>query len=125
MFFDDVKQIQSIASKCGTSVFVVPDDVSVEIDGALVLQPEEKTVITIEQVRQMTARLGLKQLKDMFVIIRPAEKLQPEAANAFLKNLEEPGDYVRYVLVTSRPSMLLPTVLSRAEVYFLKVQDGK
>lgn len=123
VFFDDINQIQSIASKCGTSVFVMPDDIPVEISGALVLEPEEKTVITIEQVRQMTARLGLKQRKDMFVLIRPAEKLQTEAANAFLKNLEEPGEYVHYVLVTNRPSMLLPTVLSRAAVYFLKTKD--
>lgn len=123
MFFDDVSQILSIAEKCGTAVFVVPDDVLVEIPDALVLKPEEKTVITIEQVRQVMARLELKQRKDVFIVVRPAEKLQPEAANAFLKSLEEPGEHVHYVLVTSRPSMMLPTVLSRAAVCYLKVQD--
>ena len=123
MFFDDVSQIRSIAEKCGTAVFVVPDDVLVEIPDAFVLKPEEKTVITIEQVRQVMARLELKQRKDVFIVVRPAEKLQPEAANAFLKSLEEPGEHVHYVLVTSRPSMVLSTVLSRAAVYYLKVQD--
>lgn len=123
MFFDDVSQVREIASKCGTAIFVLPDEVSIEIPGALVLQPEEKTVITIEQVRQVMGRLELKQNKDLFVIIRPAEKMQPEAANAFLKSLEEPGEYVHFVLVTSRPSMLLPTILSRAALYYLKVQD--
>ena len=123
MFFDDVSQVQKIASKCGTAIFVLPDDISIEIPGALVLRPEEKTVITIEQVRQVMGRLELKQNKDLFVIIRPAEKMQLEAANAFLKSLEEPGEYVHFVLVTSCPSMLLPTILSRAALYYLKVKD--
>ena len=123
MFFEDVSQVQEIAGKCGTAVFVVPDELQVEISQALVLQPEEKTAITIEQVRGVMARLELKQTKDIFVVIRPAEKLQLEAANAFLKSLEEPGDKVHYILITSRPSMLLPTILSRASLYYLKVQD--
>lgn len=123
MFFEDVSQVQEIAGKCGTAVFVVPDEFQVEIPQALVLQPEEKTVITIEQVREMMARLELKQTKDVYVVIRPAEKLQLEAANAFLKSLEEPGDKVHYVLITSKPSMLLSTILSRASLYYLRVQD--
>ena len=125
MFFDNVSQIQMIAAKCGTAVFVVPDELKVEIPGALVLQPEEKTVITIEQVRQMMERLELKQSQDLFVVIRPTEKMQPEAANAFLKSLEEPGDNVHFVLVTGRPSMLLSTILSRAAIYYLRVQDDQ
>jgi len=68
-------------------------------------------------------RLELKQSKDLFSLIRPAEKMQPEAANAFLKSLEEPGEYVHFVLITSRPSMLLPTILSRAALYYLKAED--
>ena len=123
MFFDSISQVRKIASKCGTAVFVVPDDTVVEIPGAIVLQPEEKTVITIEQVRQVMGRLDLRQSKDLFVMIRPAEKMQPEAANAFLKSLEEPGEYVHFVLVTNRPSMLLPTILSRAALYYLRVRD--
>ena len=123
MFFEDASQIQEIAGKCGTAVFVVPDERKVEIPQALVLQPEEKTVITIEQVREMMARLELKQTKDVYVVIRPAEKLQVEAANAFLKSLEEPGDKVHFILITSKPSMLLPTILSRASLFYLRVQD--
>ena len=59
MFFEDVSQVQEIAGKCGTAVFVVPDELQVEISQALVLQPEEKTAITIEQVRGVMARLEL------------------------------------------------------------------
>ena len=123
MFFDEVSQIRSIASKRGTAVFVIPDEIDVEIPGALILQPDEKTTITIEQVRQMITRLELKQTKDIFIIIRPAEKMQTEAANAFLKSLEEPKEYVHYLLITSEPSVLLPTILSRAALFYLRTKD--
>lgn len=123
MYFDDVTQIQDIASRTGAAVFVVPDDVKVEIPGAIVLKPEEKTTITIEQIRELQGRLGLKQSQDLFVVIRPAEKMQVEAANAFLKTLEEPQGKVHFVLITSKPSALLATVLSRCVIYFLKVYD--
>ena len=53
-------------------------------------------------------------------IIRPAELLGEEAANAFLKNLEEPKEKVHFVLVTDEPSSLLPTILSRSMIYFLR-----
>ena len=125
MFFDDVSSIREIAGKVGTAVFVVPAEVSVEVPGAVVLQPEDKTVITIEQVRGVIARLSVRQTADLFVVIRPADKLQLEAANALLKSLEEPGDRVHFILVTDSPSMLLTTILSRAAVYFLRaVDDG-
>lgn len=120
MFFDDVAQISEIASKCGTSIFVIPKDIKVETKNAIILSPEEKSVITIEQVRKLISRLGVKQLKEQFVVIRPAELLQREAANAFLKSLEEPDDKVHFVLLTDSLSLILPTILSRAEVYYLR-----
>ena len=117
MFFDDVEEIAKIAVRNGTSIFVVPESVEVKIPGALVLQPEGKTTITIDQVRKITAGLGLKQTNDRFVIIRPADLLGIEAANSLLKNLEEPGEKVHYVLITDQPSRLLPTIISRAAIY--------
>ena len=121
MFFESVSEIPEIAGRCGTAIFVVPNDVPVEIKNAVVLQPEEKSVITIEQVRKLLPRLNAKQVADLFVVIRPAETLNAEASNALLKSLEEPGDKVHFVLVTSMPSMILPTILSRAAIYFLRV----
>ena len=123
MWFDNLDQIKEIATKNGTSVFVVPSAVPVEIKNAIVLQPEEKSVITIEQVRKTVASLGLKQSTEQFVLVRPADALSEAAANAFLKNLEEPGSRVHYVLVTDAPSRLLSTILSRAMIYFWR--DGQ
>ncbi|MBQ6375958.1 hypothetical protein IJJ37_03485 [Candidatus Saccharibacteria bacterium] len=120
MYFDAVLEIPTIAARSGCSIFVVPKEVPVEIRRALVLQPEERTTITIEQVRNMTRTLAVKQLAEQFVIVRPADKMGIDAANAFLKNLEEPGEHIHYVLVTDSPSMILPTIMSRAAVYILR-----
>lgn len=120
MFFDSVDEIAKIAGKVGTSVFVMPASTPVEIKNAFILEPVEKSVITIEQVRDVLGRLNVKQTGEVFVVIRPAETLGLEAANAMLKNLEEPGDKVHFVLITDKPSLLLPTILSRSAVYFLR-----
>lgn len=120
MFFESVEEIVPIASKTGAAVFVVPKNVEIRIKDALTLQPEEKSVITIEQTRNLISKITTKQTKDIFVLIRPADKMNDEAANAFLKSLEEPQDKVHFVLVTDKPSKMLPTILSRAGIYFLK-----
>ena len=114
MFFDDVNEIPTIAKRSGCSVFVAPDDVKVDLPLAVVLTPEGKTVITIEQVRGVLARLSVKQKTDQFIVVRPAETLGEEAANAMLKSLEEPGEKVHFVLVTDAPSRLLPTAIGWA-----------
>jgi DNA polymerase III subunit delta' len=48
-------------------------------------------------------------------IITDAHLLRTEAANAFLKLLEEPSSRTVFILVTSRPDRLLPTILSRCQ----------
>ena len=49
------------------------------------------------------------------VILTDAERMRTEAANAFLKLLEEPGPQTVFVLTTSRPDQLLPTIVSRCQ----------
>ena len=124
MFFDDLGMISEIAKRGGTTIFVVPDGQEVNIPGAIVLQPEEKTVITIEQARDVMRKLELKQKNDVYVLVRPADKLGLDSANALLKTLEEPGEKVHFVLVTEQPSLLLPTILSRAAIYFWRNPEG-
>lgn len=123
MFFEAPEEILEISSKIGCGIFVMPKDVKFEIKNAIVLQPEEKTTITIEQVRNVIGALSMRQITDQYVIVRPADALGEEAANAFLKSLEEPKDKVHFILITDAPSRLLPTILSRAAVYFLRQSD--
>lgn len=120
MFFGQTSEIVDIARKNGTAVFVVPKDVPVEIKNAVFLRPEDKSVITIEQVREVICRINIRQTCDIFVVIRPADAMGEAAANAFLKSLEEPREKVHFVLITDSLSSLLPTILSRAAVYFLR-----
>ena len=119
MFFDSPNEILKIASKNHCAIFVMPKDTTIDIKNAIILKPEEKTIITIEQVKNLISRLSMRQVSEQYIIIRPAELLGDEAANAFLKNLEEPKDKVHFILVTEEPSKLLPTILSRAAIYFL------
>ena len=105
MFFDDVTNVKDISSRTSCAVFVIPRDVTISIKNALVLEPEDKSVITIEQVKNLISRLSMKQLDHQYIIIRPAELLGEEAANAFLKNLEEPKEKVHFILVRqSKPT---------------------
>ena len=48
-------------------------------------------------------------------ILMAADKMREEAANAFLKLLEEPGQQSVFILITDRVDHLLPTILSRCQ----------
>ena len=120
MYFKSVDEVRDIAKKTGCAVFVMPDSFGVEIKNAIAVSPDEKTVITVEQIREVAGLVMARQTSDRYIIIRPAEKLSDVAANAFLKNLEEPNDKVHYILITNHLSKILPTILSRAEIYLLK-----
>ncbi len=50
-------------------------------------------------------------------VIDEAEKLNEPAANALLKTLEEPPDTTRLVLISASPNRLLPTILSRCQIF--------
>jgi hypothetical protein len=126
MFFDDINSIEEIAKNTGCAIFVLPKNQlnDVEIKNALKIEPEAKATISIEQVRKITALLNSKERHEQYIIIRPAEALNASSGNALLKNLEEPGEHYHFVLVTSNPSQILPTILSRSLVYFLRT-DAK
>lgn len=74
-----------------------------------------RTVITIEQVRDVQRDASLKPYEGKYrvIIFDGAEKLSEEAANSLLKTLEEPPDQVVIILLASDPANLLPTILSR------------
>jgi DNA polymerase-3 subunit delta' len=81
-----------------------------------VARPESKSRrIVIEQIRelehalQMRARNGRRKV----AIISDADRLQPQAANAFLKTLEEPPRDSLLLLLSALPEALPETILSR------------
>jgi len=93
------------------------------------LDPDRKTpVISRRQSREIVRKVGMRayNAKWRTFVIDPVDRMQPAAANALLKTLEEPPPGTGFVLVTSRASSLLPTVLSRSQrVRFRPVaEDG-
>ena len=57
-------------------------------------------------------------------IIDEVHMMTPEAFNALLKTLEEPPEHVIFILATTEPHKILPTILSRCQRYdFTKVSD--
>lgn len=82
-----------------------------------VVPEEEKQQISIDQVRAATERLTKTSYRQGYkvAIVDPAHLMTPSAANSVLKTLEEPSPRTLLILVTSQPSMLLPTVRSRCQ----------
>ena len=80
------------------------------------VRPESKSrVITIDQVRELMQTVQLKPTQAAWKVgvIVAADRLNPQAANAFLKTLEEPPSNSVLVLLTTQPDRLLETILSR------------
>jgi len=84
-------------------------------DFMLVQHKEGKRVITIDQARALSQALNLKPVQSRLrvAVIREADRMREEAANALLKTLEEPPPYVALILTTHRPRNLLDTIRSR------------
>lgn len=57
-------------------------------------------------------------------VIVGADRLEPAAANAFLKSLEEPTPQTLYLLLTDQPDAILPTIVSRTQRIDLPLPDG-
>lgn len=80
------------------------------------IRPESKLrVITIQQIRDLMQSLSLKpQLTGMKVaVLVAADRLNMQAANAFLKTLEEPPGDAVLLLLSTEPQRLLETIRSR------------
>lgn len=82
------------------------------------IAPEaEKTQLSVDQVRAACEKLSKTSFRQGYkvAILEPAHQMTPGAANSVLKTLEEPSPNSLLVLLTSRPSGLLPTVRSRCQ----------
>jgi DNA polymerase-3 subunit delta' len=79
-------------------------------------RPESKSrVVTVEQMRDLMQQIQLKPTEAEFkvAVIVGADRLNAQAANAFLKTLEEPPSNSVLILLSTEPSRILETILSR------------
>lgn len=93
-----------------------------------VLRPGSKSRrILIEEVRAVEPFLALRaeERETKLVIILEADRMGEEAANAFLKTLEEPPPQTLIILITALPNHLLRTILSRCVRIDLRDPSGE
>jgi DNA polymerase-3 subunit delta' len=100
---------------------------STKARGVVTAEPESKSRrIVIEQVRNLEHTLRLQSAQGRKVaIISEADRLQPQAANAFLKTLEEPPNNSLLLLLSAMPEVLPDTILSRCISIPLAVDGEK
>jgi DNA polymerase-3 subunit delta' len=80
------------------------------------VRPESRSrVVTIDQMRELMQEIYLKPTEAEYkvAVIVAADRLNVQAANAFLKTLEEPPPKSVLILLTTEPSRILETILSR------------
>ncbi len=92
-------------------------------------KPDKKasSQIAIAQIRELEDFVSISTHRDGYrvILLNPAEALNTNAANAILKMLEEPPANTRFLLVTSEPRRLLPTVISRCRRVEMPMPEKK
>lgn len=74
-------------------------------------------VISINQIRRIKEEIIYPPSEGdrIFYIFLDGDLMGREAQNAFLKTLEEPPGYITFILISSHPELLLPTIRSRTQ----------
>jgi DNA polymerase III subunit gamma/tau len=77
---------------------------------------------SVEDIRNLTeqVRFSPQQGKYKVYIIDEVHMLSTQAFNAFLKTLEEPPSYAIFILATTEKHKILPTILSRCQIFDFK-----
>lgn len=94
--------------------------------GVYLAEPESKSRrIVIDQVRTLERALQMRSAggRRKVAIVSEADRLQPQAANAFLKTLEEPPNDSLLILLSSMPEVLPDTILSRCVAVPLAAEE--
>ena len=81
----------------------------------------------VDEIRELIDKVKYGTIlgKYKVYIIDEVHMMTPGAFNALLKTLEEPPEHVVFILATTEPHKILPTILSRCQRYdFSKVSDN-
>jgi len=82
---------------------------------------------SVEDIRSLVeqVRISPQGAKFKVYIIDEVHMLSTSAFNAFLKTLEEPPPYAKFILATTEKHKIIPTILSRCQVYdFKRIGDN-
>ena len=110
------------ASDTATSTPCGECESCLEIMGSRSLDVFERDAASDRGINEMKglieiARYAPSRDRYKVMILDEAHMLTTEASNALLKVLEEPADYIVFVLATTEPNKILPTILSRCQHY--------
>lgn len=85
-----------------------------------------RSIITVDEIRRIGRFLSVTTHDGGYrvVIVDPVDDLNVNAANALLKNLEEPPKRTLFILISHSPGRLLPTIRSRCQVVRLEPLTG-
>jgi DNA polymerase-3 subunit delta' len=116
--------IQLVNGKGGGGFDLFGEPVAVETPP---LDELESSFIRVIRPRMKSRRIGVDEIRDLeqtlhlavakgsckVGVLTEADRMNDQAANAFLKTLEEPPQNTLLLLLTANPQRLLPTILSR------------
>lgn len=74
---------------------------------------------SVDDIRQLTEQVQIPPMSGTYkvYVIDEVHMLSTAAFNAFLKTLEEPPKYAIFILATTEKQKIIPTILSRCQVY--------
>lgn len=77
---------------------------------------------SVEDIRELSRQVLIPPSSGKYrvFIVDEVHMLSSAAFNAFLKTLEEPPKYVIFILATTEKQKILPTILSRCQIYDFK-----
>lgn len=95
---------------------------SIHSDLHIVKKEKDKKNISVEQVRNLIRVMNLSSFLNSYKIgiVKHADKLSQEAANALLKTLEEPKQKVVLILIAQNIDVLPQTIKSRCQILNFK-----
>ncbi len=132
-FCPDAKQndIRSVCGICASCRAIAemrhPNVIVLDTEHTLVSKKETRKEIPIEDIRELKRIFSFAPVAGEWrlAIINEADKMNEEAASAFLKLLEEPGANTLFILIAAHKDLLLPTIVSRVSpLGFLTVSDA-
>lgn len=116
---------KSLANYFEKNFFEKPSGILEEL---LVISPNEKSLIGIDEIRNLHKFLCRKPVfsKKRTAIINDSENMTPEAQNAVLKIIEDYPESALIIFISKAEDLLLPPLLSRLQkIYFSRLSKAE
>jgi DNA polymerase-3 subunit delta' len=118
---NQARRVREILERKIAEPFAEPDYATSQV---LIGNPEQPGPLTVRGLMQFARRQAF-QGRWKVAVVADAHRMNKAAANAFLKTLEEPPPATLLMLLTDRPSSLLPTILSRCQKVAFEPYDDE